>query len=145
MTRNRNAAWYGLALLLGVSLVGACGGMEVADAQFEGGQAGLGFDHVNLGPDELVDLDGLAQEPTLMPRMPKAKRPWDPSLKRPAQRPPQPVTEQIDVPGRNPLVRCGDDELVDLMWDPNHCGDCFQACATAYCVEGVCSPDVYGR
>jgi hypothetical protein len=144
MSRKRNAGWYGLALLLGVGLMGACGGMEVDEAQFESGKAVPEFDRANLPPDVLVDVDGPVYNAALRARMPKAKRPWDPTLKRPVKRPPPVQTQPADPPQRDPLVRCGE-ELVDIRFDPDHCNGCFNACATQFCYERACTSKPFGR
>jgi hypothetical protein len=145
MRGKRNAGWYGLALLLGVGLVGACGGMETDDAQLSRGHAVPEFDRVNLPPDVLVDVDGPVYHSSLRPRMPGAKRPGDLTLQGPVRRPQLVTPEPAEPTQRDSLVRCGEDELVDLRFDPDHCGECNRACATPYCYNGVCTWQPFGR
>jgi len=115
--------------------------MEIDDAQFEDGPVDPGFDNANLGPDELLDEQRPAYDPLLMPRMPEAEQQGDPTVKRPERRPPRPGTDPIDPTlERDSRVRCGDDGLVDLLWDPDHCGACHNACASRFCVSGICRP-----
>ncbi|MEM6788913.1 MAG: hypothetical protein AAF715_15440 [Myxococcota bacterium] len=43
-----------------------------------------------------------------------------------------------------PDVACGD-RCVDLTSDANHCGGCFNACASGLCDEGICLGDLAGH
>jgi hypothetical protein len=41
---------------------------------------------------------------------------------------------------RDPLARCDDDELTDLLDDPDNCGTCGHMCQ-GECVDGACVGD----
>jgi hypothetical protein len=134
MSGKKFVGCLGMVLLL----VG-CGGMETDEVQYRVVPPEVSINQVDLH-------DSLLFHPVLNTKVkirvdntdPTVKRP-DSTLVRPKQRPPKPVFELLDDDIQRDLVRCGEN-WVDIFSDPEHCGACFNSCATSDCVEGACVP-----